>query len=160
MANAELLASPLVWFPVDHPEVGYWQVAVRSVRVGERIVEDCANGCHAVVDSAASRLGVQKSKLPALKAALTMSVGPVGCEGPEIHFDLGDMTITLQPEDYTSSDCSPELGMLNLDEPEFIGVYAFGEKVLRRYYAAFDWEQKRVGFAPTPRAEPSKMIFA
>jgi len=157
--NSALVASPVVWLPVDHPEAGYWQVSVRSVRVGTRTVEACSQGCHAVVDTAASRLGVQKSKLPALQAALALTAGPDGCQGPELHFDLGDITITLKPEDYSDETCVPQLGSLNLEEPEFVGVYTFGEKVLRRYYAAFDWEQKRIGFAPAARSETPKDVI-
>mmetsp|Transcript_45187 Transcript_45187/g.104725 ORF Transcript_45187/g.104725 Transcript_45187/m.104725 type:complete len:417 (+) Transcript_45187:113-1363(+) len=160
--NAARTAAPVTWLPIDHPEAGYWQVALQAVRVGNRTVDACASGCHAVVDTAASRLGVQASRLPSLQAALTTMAGPRGaCFGPELHFDLGDITITLQPEDYTDDICKTQLGNLALEEPEFVGVYTFGEKVLRRYYAAFDWEKKRVGFAPARHAtEEDNLIVA
>merc|ERR1719428_1536753 len=31
--NSARLAAPLRWFSVDHPEQGYWQVAIQGVRV-------------------------------------------------------------------------------------------------------------------------------
>jgi len=143
------LAAPLHWFPVDHPEQGFWQVAIQAVRVGNTTVDDCRRGCHGIVDTGVSRLGVQASRLPVIQHALAsnMVVHPA-CHGPELVFDLGGMALTLQSGDYAGSDCSPRLGSLELEEPSFVGVYAFGETVLRRYYAAFDWEQHRLGFAP------------
>lgn len=147
--DASRLAAPIQWFPVDHPEDGYWQVAIQAVRVGNKTLDNCAKGCHAIVDSGASRLGVQTTHLPTLRTALTSMPTPAGgCQGPELSFDLGGMVITLQPEDYSGEDCAPMLGPLELEDDRFQGVYTFGETVLMRYYAAFDWEAKRVGFAP------------
>jgi len=142
--------GPLHWFPVDHPEDGYWQVAISAVRVGGVAVDACQSGCHGVVDTGASRLGVQASSLSKLKASLASGlVLSQGCQGPELEFDLGSFALKLQPADYADEHCKPWLGTLNLTEPEFVGVYAFGEAVLRRYYAAFDWQRQRLGFAPT-----------
>jgi len=147
--DSSRLAAPIQWFPVDHPEDGYWQVDIQAVRVGNVTVETCANGCHAIVDSGASRLGVQSTHLSKLRAALISkpSMGG-GCQGPELSFDLGGMAIILKPDDYSDEDCQPALGSLELEDPRFQGVYTFGESVLMRYYTAFDWEGKRVGFAP------------
>jgi len=147
--DATRFADPLRWFPVDHPESGYWQVAILAVRVGNTTIDSCQRGCHGIVDTGASRLGVQASHLPKLRAALASSMTNSGsCQGPELALDLGGFMLTLQPEDYTDAQCAPQLGPLDLEEPEFAGVYALGETVLRRYYAAFDWGALRIGFAP------------
>jgi len=148
------LASAIQWFPVDHPEAGYWQVAIQAVRVGNLTVDSCHGGCHGVVDTGAAILGVQASKIQRLRNALKSTSMPHGkCSGPTLEFDLGGMVLTLDAPDYTGTACQPELGSLNLQEPEFMGVYAFGGTVLRRYYAAFDWSSQRVGFAPASRDE-------
>jgi len=142
-------AAPLRWFPVDHPEQGFWQVAIQAVRVGNLTVDRCRKGCHGIVDTGVSRLGVQAGKLPALERALVSQRTAQGlCGGPDLSFDLGGMTLTLKPRDYAGRDCSPRLGSLDLQEPEFVGVYALGGALLHRYYTAFDWEQHRLGFAP------------
>jgi len=142
--------GPVHWYPVDHPEQGFWQVAILAVRVGTQTIDFCHHGCHGIVDTGASRLGVQASQLPVLEKAVSSTVfTDAGCQGPELTFDLGGFELKLRPQDYTNAECSPQFGPLNLTEPEFVGVYAFGETVLRRYYAAFDWESQRVGFAPT-----------
>ena len=102
------LTAPIKWFPVDRPDSGYWQVAVRAVRVGIRTVNDCRDGCHAVVDSGASRLGVQDPNLEPLRAAPASGPGPEGrCQGPNLTFDLGGMALTLPVEDYADAPASP-----------------------------------------------------
>jgi len=149
--NSGRLAEDLKWFPVLHPEDGFWEVAIQSVRLGNVTVDSCKEGCRGIIDTGSSRLGVQQNNFEALRAALSHAVPLVGggCQGSELEFDLGEMSLKLRVEDYvTGSDCAPQLGSLELDAKEFHGVYAFGETVLRRYYAAFDWQDKRIGFAP------------
>lgn len=143
------LAAPLRWFPVDHPQAGFWQVAIQRILVGDRVVDDCSGGCHGIVDSGVSRLGVQTSRMPPMQSALTSAlVQQTVCTGPNLTFDLGSMALTLAAEDYADSSCAPLLGPLELPEPQFVGVYAFGVTLLRRYYAAFDWDEMKLGFAP------------
>jgi hypothetical protein len=144
------LTTPITWLPVDHPEGGYWQVEIKSVRVGGKTIDACTRGCHGVVDSGTSHLGVQSYRIHNLRPELVTELLPVGgCTGPPLEFDLGAIVLTLEAPDYSDESCKPALGPLNLEEPAFVGVYAFGESVLRRYYAAFDWENQKVGFAPS-----------
>jgi cathepsin D len=147
--NPALLASPVQWFDVHSPEEGFWQVAIKAVRVGNMTLDSCERGCHAIVDTSAHRLGVQESNLAKVKAALTPTqASDNSCRGPELEFDLGGMSVTLRPEDYTDEACATDLGSLDLQEPQFTGVYAFGEMVLRHYFVVFDWKTKAIGFAP------------
>lgn len=147
--NSARLASPLRWFPVDHPEQGFWQVAIRAVRVGNLTVDDCREGCRGVVDTGVSRLGVQANRLSALTHALAAELADGGrCRGPDLNFDLGGMVLALGEQDYIGKDCTPLVGSLDLPETEYKGVYALGGALLHRYYTAFDWDQHRLGFAP------------
>lgn len=171
--DSSRLAAPLEWFPVLHPEDGFWEVAVKAVRLGNVTVDACTEGCRGVVDTGASRLGVQENNFDHVHAALARAAPMVGggCQGADLEFDLGSLTLKLRVEDYAAgSACEPQLGPLDLDPAEYKGVYAFGESVLRRYYAAFDWEGKRIGFAPAAarrvriggsaaRAETSERVF-
>jgi len=153
------LTSPITWLPVDHPEGGYWQVEIKAVRVGGKVIDSCTRGCHGVVDSGTSHLGVQSYRIHNLRPELVTKMLPVaGCTGPTLEFDLGAIVLTLEAEDYSDESCVPALGPLNLEEPAFVGVYAFGESVLRRYYAAFDWEKQKVGFAPSTMAKASAVV--
>jgi len=146
--DAAHLAAPLRWFPVAQPEDGYWQVAIRAVRVGNRTVDACQGGCHGVIDSGTSSLGVQATRSQALMRALRADLVQSACHGADLTFDLGSMLLVLEAKDYTSADCDLRLGALDLPEAEYHGVYALGGALLHRYYTAFDWEQKRLGFAP------------
>jgi len=153
--NRSGLAAPLQWFPVHSPEEGFWQVPILAVRIGGILFDSCERGCHAIVDTGASRLGVQDSNLAKLRDALTSEAGADGghCQGPAIEFDLGGMKVRLDPEEYTNSDCSPDLGPLDVQEPLFTGVYTFGETVLRHYFVAFNWKDRTIGFAPSAGRE-------
>mmetsp|Transcript_28741 Transcript_28741/g.45730 ORF Transcript_28741/g.45730 Transcript_28741/m.45730 type:complete len:398 (+) Transcript_28741:51-1244(+) len=143
------LTSPIQWLPVDHPDGGYWQVEIKQVRVDGKVIDACKRGCHGIVDSGTSHLGVQSYRLPMLRVALVTELLPsAGCTGPTLEFDLGAMSLKLEANDYVDETCKPAIGPLNLEEPAFVGVYAFGESVLRRYYAAFDMANKKVGFVP------------
>jgi len=147
------LKSPIQWMPVNHPESGYWQVDIKSVKVGGQVVDECRRGCHAIIDSATSHLGVQSYRLPNLRPRLvTQLIAGIGCTGPTLEFDLGATVVTLDAKDYSDESCTPAVGPLNLEEPAFVGIYAFGESVLRRYYVGFDWENKQVGFAASSEA--------
>jgi hypothetical protein len=146
------IAAPLHWLPAHNPEMGYWQAEIFTVRIGNRTFDDCRRGCHAIIDTSASKLGVQKSNLRQLQEALVGNVGPeLKCQGPSLEFDLGGMSITLEAADYMAADCTPDLGGLDVYEsesPDFRGVFALGVTALRRYFIAFDWEQKSIGIAP------------
>jgi len=144
------------WFPVARPEDGFWQVRIYAVHVDNRTVEACAGGCRGIVDTGASRLGVPAGLVPGLAAVLGASpVAGGGCQGPDLHLDLGGMMLTLKAQDYAGPGCGEaRLVPLALDPPElFAGVFVLGETVLRRYDATFDWAALRIGFSPAaPRA--------
>jgi pepsin A len=153
------LQSPLQWVDVNHPEGGYWQVAIKSVSVGGQIVDECKRGCHGIIDSGTSHLGVQSYRLHMLRPTLKTQILPeAGCTGPALEFDLGSTVVTLDAKDYSDESCTPAVGTLNLEEPAFIGVYAFGESVLRRYYVGFDFANKKVGFAPSAESYSAVVV--
>jgi hypothetical protein len=152
------LIAPIQWLPVDHPDGGYWQVEIKQVRVGGKVVDVCKRGCHGVIDSGTSHLGIQSYRLPMVRVALVTQLLPTGCTGPSLEFDLGATVLTLEAPDYSDESCKPALGPLNLEEPAFVGVYAFGESVLRRYYAAFDLENKKVGFVPSTASAATVVV--
>lgn len=156
-----LFISPLRWLPVVKPGDGFWQVEIRSIRVGSTVIDSCEKGCSAVVDSGAAKMGVKDSMLEQFKDKLQshIVVGD-GCTGPELIFDMGDFTLALPPDDYTDRECVPELGPLHMEASKLEGVYAFGAPLLRHYYAAFDWEKKSVGFARSTKAARPKLPFA
>lgn len=167
------LAADLAWAPVAMPELGYWQVQLRSVRIGDTELEECADGgCRAILDTGTSLLGVprqvSKTMLRLLARAVPEdrygNVADIDCRqvpGPMIHFDLGGSTVSLGPEDHSrpvpfnmtvaQSDkaklfCRSLLLPLDMEAPLGPKVFIWGEPVLKRYYTVYDWAKKEIGF--------------
>lgn len=111
--SPDKVRGQLTWAPVASPELGYWQVNIRAIRVGNRTLDFCADGtCRAVVDTGTSLLAVPRAFSEELQSELE---GPlrdppvlsadseVDCrraEGARLHFDIDGSTLTLGPGDY------------------------------------------------------------
>lgn len=116
--------ASLQWAPVARPELGYWLLQVRGVRVGNEAMDICQDGgCMAIADTGTSLLGVPQMVSKRMNYLLARRVGSsdgddngeddhasanaahVDCRqepGPEIVIDLGDgVEISLGPEDYS-----------------------------------------------------------
>lgn len=115
--SPERVVGELSWAPVVLPEHGHWQVHIKRIRIGDRIVDFCEDGgCKAVVDTGTSLLAVpvdfSEELMSELEAnlkdpPLTKSEGGkdehADCskaEGLPIHFELEGITITLLPGEY------------------------------------------------------------
>jgi hypothetical protein len=111
-------SSELQWAPVANEDLGYWQVKIKSVRIGEQEFEDCADGgCRAILDTGTSLLGVPRVMTRNLHRMLARPVSDaskplasagmdgIDCRtlpGLDIHFDLGGgAVVSLTPEDYS-----------------------------------------------------------
>mmetsp|Transcript_122787 Transcript_122787/g.358377 ORF Transcript_122787/g.358377 Transcript_122787/m.358377 type:complete len:422 (-) Transcript_122787:252-1517(-) len=179
--NSERVSGPLSWVPVAAPQLGYWQVQIRSVRVGEKAIDLCDDGsCRAVLDTGTSMLGVPRQAASTLHWTLARPV-PGGAEaakgldcrdfeGPPIIFDLGGLELRLEAEDYSrpapttvqnksngqqQAFCRASLLPVEMGQPLGSKTFVFGEPVLRRHYTAYDWKQQRIGFALAQ--QPSEM---
>lgn len=167
------------WTLVAHPEVGYWQVAIKRVVIGGESYAPCeAGGCSAIVDTGTSVLGVPRQDLMDLHWLLARKVkeeqGDLNCcnfPGPEVIFDLGDgLELKLGPEDYSRPKplhidnskthqsqvvCRASLLPVDMGEPLGTKVWILGEPMLRKYYTIFDWRERKIGFAPSlqPKTE-------
>lgn len=169
----------LRWTPVHKPELGYWQIQIRGIKIGGEPLELCADGgCTAIADTGTSLLGVPKQQAQHIHWLLARNVDDNpdeldcrGHPGPELVFDLGDFEVTLQASDYsrpaglrvvtnatneTQFICRAQL--LPVDEGAALGSKAWilGEPVLRKYYTAYDWGKSRIGFAPSVQPSPEE----
>lgn len=166
------IASDLEWTPVHQPELGFWQVKVRSVTVAGEALPLCEDGdCIAIADTGTSLLGAPRQVSQRLHWLLARKVpdnpSEIDCRtfpGPDLVFELdGGVKITLGPEDYSratamrvqqkannNSQVICRASLLPVDDGEVLGPKAWilGEPVLRKYYTAYDWHKKRIGFAP------------
>lgn len=164
------LAEPLKWVPVANPEHGYWQLNIKSVKLGTEPLALCqTGGCRAILDSGTSLLGVPRSELRTMHRALARVLpedhGEVDCtkwDGPPIVVDFGGFAITITAEEYsrhapaslavaggqpnrTRDFCRASLLPVDLKEPLGPTAFVMGEPVLRRFYTVFDWGRKQIG---------------
>jgi hypothetical protein len=173
--------SELKWAPVSRPELGYWQLKVGRIWVGDQPISLCEDGdCVAIADTGTSLLGAPRQITEHLHWLLARKVedidsrpgGQVDCRtfpGPDIVFELGEVNVTVGAEEYsrpaglrvitnatneTQFICRASL--LPVDEMPSLGpkVWILGEPVLSKYYTAYDWEQQKVGFALARQPPP------
>mmetsp|Transcript_116782 Transcript_116782/g.362871 ORF Transcript_116782/g.362871 Transcript_116782/m.362871 type:complete len:522 (-) Transcript_116782:409-1974(-) len=169
-------ASELQWAPVAMPQLGYWQVQIKSVRVGDTVLQDCADGgCRAILDTGTSLLGVPRQSSRTLHRLLARPVPGdyyddrfnTDCRtipGNLIHFELsGGPVVSLAAEDYSRPKplnmsvtgykdgwelfCRSLLLPVDFKEPLGPLVFIWGEPVLRKYLTVYDWGAERIGFA-------------
>jgi len=99
------LLEPLHWAPVSMPELGYWQIPIKAVRVDGKLLDVCTDGtCRGVVDTGTSHLGVpapfdkEMSELMIREAGDTLDCRLI--EGSEVEIELEDYKLTLHPHNY------------------------------------------------------------
>jgi len=174
------MASDFQWVPVHKPELGFWQMKVKSVSVAGETVPLCdQGGCVAIADTGTSLIGAPRQATQRLHWLLARKVPDnpseidcTGFPGPDLVFEMDNgVNITVGPEFYSRATAMRVLqtktnatqvicraSLLPIDDHEdSVGsnVWILGEPVLRKYYTAYDWGEQRIGFAiakqPTDR---------
>jgi len=109
----EHLKSGLLWAPVALPELGYWQVKITKLRLGNQTLDFCDDGqCRAVVDTGTSLLAVPRAFAEAYQGPLEEAVvsppvakdGSLDCrlaQGLELTFEVDGATLELHAGDYS-----------------------------------------------------------
>jgi len=170
-----ITSERLSWTPVLEPEHGHWLVRVKSIKVNGEVLDYCADGCRAVVDTGTSLLAVPSGMFRDLYHLLRHPASPDNDEprgrsssktqkdrskcqsgsGPSFEIELEGLTIQLETPDYARLEkdpatqqeiCRPTLMTMDLPAPLGPKLLILGEPVLRRYYTVYDAEAKRVGF--------------
>jgi len=166
------------WAPLVNPELGYWQINVRAVWIGDERIELCDDGdCSAIVDTGTSLVGVPKSISQHVNWLLARTVpsnpDSMDCRGhpgPDFIFDLGGFNLTLGAAEYsrpaglrvvnstaneTTFLCRAQLLPVDHEEPLGNKAWILGEPALRKYYTTYDWGKEQVGFAKATPPEAS-----
>lgn len=104
-ADPQRLLEPLAWAPVAMPELGYWQIHIKAVRVNGKLLDVCLDGtCRGVVDTGTSHLGVPAPFDVEMKELLTREAGDtLDCrliDAPEVQIELPNYNITLSAANY------------------------------------------------------------
>jgi len=167
--NDERLDGDLAWNRVVEPQLGQWMVEVKSLRVGDERISFCKQGCRAIMDTGTSMLAAPSGVIAELLELLEHpSSSGVDCRGPgpQLHFDMDGITVTLGPEDYSHLDeaeeqyepleyamangtssgprsaaqpmCKAMVMAMDLPEPVGPKLFILGEPVLRKYYTVYD----------------------
>jgi cathepsin D len=103
--NQARLLTPLKWAPVANKDLGYWQVEIRSIRIGNRTLDICQDGsCRGVVDTGTSHLGIPGAFHKEFVRSFSLGAGDAtDCrevEGPTLEIQLNGLALTLTPENY------------------------------------------------------------
>merc|ERR1719277_2646057 len=175
--DARRVGSQMEWVPVHKPELGFWQLQVKSVSVAGEALPLCEDGdCVAIADTGTSLIGAPRQATQRLHWLLARKVpdnpSEIDCRGfpgPDLVFELADgVKLTLGPEDYSRATAMRVLqtktnteqvicraSLLPVDGDEVLGPKAWilGEPALRKYYTAYDWRNQQVGFALAAQPE-------
>lgn len=105
--TAERTLTPLQWAPVAMADLGYWQVKVKEVRIGGKVLDICKDGsCRGIVDTGTSHLGVPGAALNDFMNRMSTDADhPTSdcreAEGSDLEIILeSEITLNLKPEHY------------------------------------------------------------
>jgi len=105
--NSERILTPLKWAPVAMADLGYWQVAIKEVRIGGKVLDMCKDGtCRGIVDTGTSHLGIPGAHLHSFMDQLSTDThnAEEDCRtvaGEELEIILeGSITLSMKPENY------------------------------------------------------------
>merc|ERR1719503_404228 len=103
--NTKRILEPLHFVPVAKPELGYWEVSIKAIRIDGRELEVCMDGtCRGVVDTGTSHIGVPAPYNEEFSNLLIRDAGDLlDCrlvEAPEVEIELPGINLTLNPRNY------------------------------------------------------------
>lgn len=102
-----------VWNAVVDAHLGYWQLEVKALRANGVLLDYCAEGCRAIVDSGTSLLGVPSALAATLQRHLAHAGGGGAACGmvadPKLEIVLESGVISLGPENLSRSESAQEV---------------------------------------------------
>ena len=141
---------------VDLTSESYWETKLDSINMnGTRVT----SATKVILDTGTSVLGGPSSDVAALAAQVgakkflngeyTIDCSLVDSL-PDLEVTMGGNTFALKASDYVLNVQNVCLfGFVGLDVPAPRGpLWIMGDVFMRKYYTAFDWGNKRLGFAP------------
>lgn len=166
----ERLDEDIHWLPVPSDEAqdkGYWLVNMRYMRVGEKKLPLCDEGCRVAMDTGTSLMMGPTRQVRVLLQAIGLNDDCSNMNDlPALHFVFdaengNTFDMVLEPKDYSeASDSGCTTTMQGIDLPREVGpMWIFGQTVLRKYYSVYDASKWRVGVGlarhnPKPRWNP------
>jgi len=163
-------ASSIFWGGVDHTRAegawhfhevtrkAYWQIGLTEVRLGDRVVAECASGCHAVIDTGMTYINGPEKQIDKIMDVVNPMIEP-DCSNnhalPPLTFKMGEVEYHLEGQDYmlyfpeqTSGEFVCVMAMSGHDkQSDGANVWNMGDVFMRKYYTLFDMSYDRIGFA-------------
>lgn len=161
------------YFPVKPPtslDKGMWYIKMKTVYIGEKEKNYCTQytkGCHALIDTGTSFIGVPEDVYKDLLKDITEKRPDCkeGSQGTWVCFDSwaaerglkkltfqfsnehGNFNFTLSGKDILNPDAS--IGVMSGGNSLCSGCWILGDTFVKTYYSVFDEENYKIGFAPT-----------
>lgn len=136
-------------------EQRYWSLNLTGLKQGDKKVD--ATGFKAVIDSGTSVIVGPNTLVAPLIAGITVADDCSNVASlPSITFTIDDTDYVLESKDYVLSVTQGDqtecvLGIMGQDFPAKFDYFILGDSFIRKFYAHFDKNNNRVGFA-TPAA--------
>eukprot|EP00747_Dinoflagellata_sp_TGD_P129156 gnl/TRDRNA2_/TRDRNA2_174642_c2_seq1.p1 gnl/TRDRNA2_/TRDRNA2_174642_c2~~gnl/TRDRNA2_/TRDRNA2_174642_c2_seq1.p1 ORF type:complete len:432 (+),score=68.04 gnl/TRDRNA2_/TRDRNA2_174642_c2_seq1:122-1417(+) len=105
--NHDRVQGRIHWAPVETPEHGHWQVAIRRVRIGNRTIGNCETGkCRAIFDTGTSHVGVPDELFDKVLDLMSVKVDDPKTDCSRLdssvtmEIEIGDFSVQLNVADY------------------------------------------------------------
>jgi len=152
--NTKRLLEPLHYVPVAKPELGYWEVSIKAIRIDGRELEVCMDGtCRGVVDTGTSHIGVPAPYNVEVSDLLTRDAGNLlDCrlvEAPEIEIELPGINLTLNPRNYMRR--LPLREGVTVGSPKGVVIEEGPQAPTKQAVVAMDEDEEDVKRQCTPR---------
>jgi hypothetical protein len=155
----EHMASDFTWAPLSNNDS--WHVRVDDITVDGKSTGMCGKtGCQAAVDTGASLIVTPGNMLWAIMSKLGID-DECTSASPKLGFVVGGRNLELDQQDYLEhSEDGCRLLMRSGSDAGKGAALVLGYPILRKYYTAFDVENKRIGFALAKAASGQKLPSA
>lgn len=180
--DPQRFSDEMQWASVVKPHLGYWQVAIKAIRIAGQNLTFCEDGgCVGILDTGTSLIGAPDAAVREMHPRLVREVpgNPTELDcaeipGPDMVIDLGGFEVSLTYAEYsrpkalrvtggqqTRTLCRASLLRSDIGEPIGPKAFILGEPLLRRYYTAYNSGSHKVGFAlATPAPRPDVRVAA
>jgi hypothetical protein len=156
--NPNCYVGELVWISIPKPHF-YWQIPLKSLRVGQVEYQSCASqGCSVVLDTGTSLITGPSRDVQ--RILMDIRIDEHSCTDlaglPKITFNIDGHPFDLEAKDYvayvrdalTKEIISCKIGIVPLDVPKPRGpLWILGDLFMRKFYTVFDRSKGRIGLA-------------
>eukprot|EP00931_Biecheleriopsis_adriatica_P021686 TRINITY_DN14118_c0_g1_i1.p1 TRINITY_DN14118_c0_g1~~TRINITY_DN14118_c0_g1_i1.p1 ORF type:complete len:453 (-),score=93.20 TRINITY_DN14118_c0_g1_i1:90-1382(-) len=142
------IIGDMFWVPVSRRS-GYWQVHMEDIAI-DGTKQDLCPDCQVAVDTGTSMLAGPTDVIRKLRTKLKVASDCSNYDTlPDLGFVVHGHVLNLKPSEYVENDKgSCAVSLMNLDVPPPNGpLFIFGDPFLRKFYTAYDRENRKVGFA-------------